>query len=44
MRYELAETQKLAMSIIRAAVGLYERARYVHQTTKGAERGDVSNG
>lgn len=35
---ELAETQKLAMSIIRAAVGLYERARYVHQTTKGAER------
>ncbi|MDY7853126.1 phage regulatory CII family protein, partial [Pseudomonas aeruginosa] len=41
---ELAETQKLAMSIIRAAVGLYERARYVHQTTKGAERGEVSNG
>ncbi|MDF5939638.1 hypothetical protein P4234_24320 [Pseudomonas aeruginosa] len=41
---ELAETQKLAMSIIRAAVGLYERARYVHQTTKGAERGEVANG
>ncbi|MGG2035183.1 hypothetical protein ABFY62_31340 [Pseudomonas aeruginosa] len=39
-----AETQKLAMSIIRAAVGLYERARYVHQTTKGAERGEVANG
>ncbi|WP_410016858.1 TraR/DksA C4-type zinc finger protein [Pseudomonas aeruginosa] len=39
---ELAETQKLAMSIIRAAVGLYERARYVHQTTKGAERGEAA--
>ncbi|MDF5997551.1 hypothetical protein P4050_00560 [Pseudomonas aeruginosa] len=40
---ELAETQKLAMSIIRAAVGLDERAPDVHQTTKGAERGEVAN-
>lgn len=36
---ELAETQALSSRIIRAAVGLYERARFVHQTSKGVSRG-----
>lgn len=36
---ELAETRKLTSRIIRAAIGLYQRARYVNQTTVGDDRG-----
>lgn len=36
---ELAETQKLSARIIRAAVGLYERARHVHLASKEVRHG-----
>lgn len=36
---ELAEVQKLSARIIRAAVGLYERARHVHLAGKGVQHG-----